>query len=349
MANETKKKEGLGLPQTRGSFQVIGKVLGTAKDSFYTEKLTKTDKPWRAVNFGVQFNDNATVYLGLNGMEKENVVFSKKSEEAGKKSETVKVAWKERFKFKENPANKDYQLIGVNVGVTKVKDAKGNDVNDKKHLVEYDACKEIADNLKDNQTVFVRGTIDYSTYNNKYMTKFVPSQVSLAKDIDFSAEDFVPMADFTQFIVFTGITPNEDKTKATLAAKIVNFETVEDAEFVITDMNLAKVFNKNLKPYTGIKVWGNIAVEKDTEEVEATDCWGTKNDMEKINAPTIRELVITGADPETIDTKTYTEDAIDKAIEKVKATKTADNDFGKSGDSWGSVGNTDDSDTDAGW
>ena len=70
MANETKKKEGLGLPQTKGSFQTKGKVLGTAKDNFYTEKLTKTDKPWRAVNFGVQFNEDATVYIGLNGMEK---------------------------------------------------------------------------------------------------------------------------------------------------------------------------------------------------------------------------------------------------------------------------------------
>jgi hypothetical protein len=348
MANDTKKKEGLGLPQTRGSFQIRGKVLGTSKDNFYTEKLTKTDKPWRAVNFGVQFSDDATIYVGLNGMERDKVYYTKKAEEKGAKSETVTVDWKERFKFKENPANKDYQLIGVNVGVTKTKDAKGNDVNDKKKLTDYDACKEIGDNLKDNQTVFIKGTIDYSTYNNKHMTKFVPSQVSLGKDVDFTAEDFKPMADFTQFIVFTGITPNEEKTKATMSAKIVNFETVEDAEFVITDMNLAKVFNKNLKPYTGIKVWGDISVEKDTEEVEATDCWGSKNDMEKVNAPTVRELVITGADPDTIDTETYTEDAIDKAIEKVKASKTAENDFG-SVDKWGSVGSTDDNDMDAGW
>ena len=41
------KKKGLGLPQTKGSFQVRGKVTGTQKDKFYTEKLTRTDKPWR--------------------------------------------------------------------------------------------------------------------------------------------------------------------------------------------------------------------------------------------------------------------------------------------------------------
>lgn len=350
MSNETKKKEGLGLPQTKGSFQIKGLVLGTLKDNFYTEKLTKTDKPWRAVNFGVQFKEDSTIYVGLNGMEKDYVYFSKKSEEKGKKADVEKVVWRDRFKFTENPTYKDYQLIGINVGVKKTKDAKGNDVNDKKRLTEYDACKEIADNLKDGQTVFVKGTIEYGTYNDKHTTKFVPSQVSLAADIDFNAEDFKPIADFTQYIVFTGITPNEDKTRANVSAKIVNFDTVEDVEFIITDMNLAKLFNKNLKPYTGIKVWGNIVVERDTEKIESTDCWGTENNMEKINSPTIRELVITGADPESIDTKTYTEAAIDSAIEKVKVEKKAEKDFGgKSNDTWGSVGSTVDDDEDAGW
>ena len=336
------KKKGLGLPQTRGSFQTKGKVTGTQKDSFYKEKLTKTDKPWRLVSFGVQYADDATIFVGLNGMERDFVYFSKKEDN---KIVTKEVPWKERFTF----AEKDYSLIGVNLSVSKIKDAKGNEVNDKKRVTDYDACKEIADNLTDNQTVFVKGNIEFGTYNEKHTTKFVPSQVSLGKDIDFEAEDFNPLADFTQVIVYISTTPNEDKTRATVAAKIVNYDSVEDAEFIITDMNLARMFNKNLKPYTSIKVWGNISVEKNTEEVTTTDCWGTENNMEKVNTPTIRELIITGADPETIDTTTYTEAEIDKAIEAARASKAAEKDFGGSTEGWGSVEKSDDADDDCGW
>ena len=338
---ETKKK-GLGLPQTKGSFQVRGKVTGASKENFYTEKLTKTDKPWRQVTFGAQFDKDSTVYLSLNGMERDKVWFSKKEDN---QTVTEEVAWKDRFTF----AKDGYSLIGVNVGVSKTKDEKGNDVNDKKRLTEYDACKEIGDNLVDDKTVFVRGNIEYGSYNDKHTTKFVPNQVSLAKDIEFDAEDFAPLADFTQVIVFMDINPNEDKTRAIVSAKIINYDTVEDAEFIITDMNLANVFRKNLKPYTSIKVWGNISVEKDTTEVETSDCWGSKNNMERVNAPTIRELIITGADPETIDKTTYTEEAIDKAIETVKASKNAEKDFGNTTDGWGSVGTIEGDDDDCGW
>lgn len=345
MASSTKKK-GLGLPQTRGSFQVRGKVTGTQRDNFYTEKLTKSDKPWRSVSFGVQYDKDSTIFVSLNGMERDSVYFSRREDKAkGIAKDTKEIPWRDRFAF----AEKDYSLIGVNVGVTKIKDEKGNDVNDKKRLTDYDACKEIVDNLVDDKTVFVKGNIEYGSYQNKHTTKFVPSQVSLAKDIDFEDEDFAPLADFTQVIVFTDIKQNEEKTKATVAAKIVNFDTVEDAEFVITDMNLAKVFKKNLKPYSSIKVWGNICVVKNVEEVTTTDCWGTENKMEKQNAPTVRELVITGADPETIDTSTYTEAEIDKAIESMKASQNAEKDFGGSTEGWGSVQTSTDDDMDCGW
>ena len=339
------KKKGIDLPQTRGTFQVRGKVVGTQKDNFYVEKLTKTNKPWRSASFGIEFNPGSTMYVGLNGMERDVVKFFKRDEET-KKSISKDVPWKDRFTFNEE----GYRLMGVNVGVEKVKDEKGNDVNNKKTLVEFDAAKEISDHLVDDKTVFVKGRIEYGSYNDSHTTKFIPSQVSLAKDIDFEAEDFNSLADFTQTIVFMSVTPNDDKTKATVEAKIVNYDSIEDAEFVITDMSLARVFSKQLKPYTSIKVWGNISVEKDTTEVETTDCWGQKNNMERVNTPTVRELIITGADPETIDTKTYTEAEIDRAIETIKASKEAAKDFGGSENgTWGSVHAGSEDDDNAGW
>lgn len=343
---ETKKK-GLGLPQTKGTFQVRGKVVGADKDKFYIEKMTKNNKPWRSINFGVQFDSEKTLYVGTNGMERDNVYFCKKIED-GKTDKKV-IPWKDRFNYHEE----GYRMIGVNVGVEKTTDENGNTVNNKKTLTDYDSCKEISDHLRDDMSVFVKGNLEFSTYQDSHRTKFVTSQVSLTKDdVDFEKEEFHPVADFTQMIVFMGVTPNKEKTRATVEAKIVTYDTIEDAEFIIEDMNLARMFAKQLKPYTGIKVWGRISVEKDTEEVETTDCWGKKNNMDKVNSPTIRELIIEGADSNSIDTGTFTESEIDKAIEEMKAAKAAENDFGGSENGgWGTVqhGSEDGMDDETGW
>jgi hypothetical protein len=349
MAKE--KNTGLGIPQTKGQFQTRGTVIGTEKNNFYKETMTKTtQKPWRTVNFGLKVDKDSTLYITLSDGEKDKVYFSKTETVDGKKKTDVQeVLWKDRFKF-----NKEgYKLIGVNTGVKKIKDEKGNDVNDKKVLTGYDACKEISDNLKDDVSVFIKGAIDYSHFEGKNgMTravKFVPNQVSLCKEIDFNVENFESMADFTQVIVFTGIEPEDDtKTRFVLSAKIVNYNSIEDAEFFIEKKDLASTLKKNLKPYTAIKVWGNIKVSKDVEEVKVTDCWGETNSMDKINNPTKRELIIAGADPETIDIDTYTEEAIENATAKISANKKAENEFGVSND-WGNTGSSSTNSEDEPW
>lgn len=337
MATKETKTKGLELPQMKGQFQVRGIVTGTQKEKFYTETQTVTKKPFRAVNFGIQYDKDSTLYVTLSGMEQEKVYFSKQETDGDKRKTVVKdVLWKDRYNFKED----GYKLIGVHIGVKKTKDTKGNDVNDKMILTPYDACKEIYEHLKDDVSVFVRGNIEYSEYEGKHMTKFVPNQVSLCKDIDFESEDYEVVSDFQQPILFMGIKPNEDKTKYIVDAKIVGFNSIEDTEFIITNEKLANMFRKNLKPYTSIKVWGNIHTEKVIEETTETDAWGEANAMEKIASPIIRELRIIGADPTTIDTTTYTEQIIDEAIEKIKANKKAEADFGKNdNDNWGSVQN----------
>lgn len=338
------KSKGLDLPQTKGNFQIKGIVTGTQKDNFYKETQTKnTQKPWRILNFGVKTDKESTIYITLSDGEKDKVYFSKTETVDGKKKTDVQdVAWKDRFKF-----NKEgYRIIGVNTGVSKKTDEKGNEVNDKKMLTGYDACKEINDNLVDDQSVFMRGSIDYSHYksNNdevKRAVKFIPNQVSLCKDVDFDAEDFEPTNNFTQVIIFTGIEPEDDtKKRFIVSAKIVNYNSIEDAEFITEKKDLATTFKKNLKPFTAIKVWGTISVIKDTEEVEVSDGWGEENKMDKINSPTKRELIITGADPNSRDDKTYTEEILENAMAKINANKKAENEFGdnKVSDDWGSVG-----------
>lgn len=331
-----KKKKGLGLIETRGQFQTKGIVVGVEKDNFYKEMLTQTDKPFRAVNFGVQFDKDSIMYVSLSGMEQEFVYFTKSETDPATKTRnttTEAVAWKDRHKFDKE----GFRLVGVNVGVKKVKDNKGNDVNDKKILVPYDACKEISENLNDGVSVFIKGNIEYSQYEGKHQTKFVPGQISLCKPVDFEADEFEPEALFQQTILFMGIKPNEDKTRFIVDAKIVGYNSVEDAEFIVEDGNLASIMRKNLKPYQSIKVHGKIYVQRNMDEVEESDGWGESNKMARVNASTTREFIILGADPSTIEKEEYTEEKIVAALQKIKATKKATSDYGDKDDSWGST------------
>lgn len=329
-------KKGLGLPETRGTFEVTGIVNGTKKDRFYVEKLTSNDKPYRSVNFGVEFQKKANVYVNIFGTEQDEVFFYKRGED-GKKGDTKRIAWKDRTKFDEE----GYRLIGVNVGVTKTKDKKGNDVNDRKMLVSYDAAKEVGDNLVDDKSVFVRGNIRYSRYENKNRKNFDVQQVSLCRDVEFDDNEFVPNAKFTQPIVFTGIKKDSesDTPRFIVSAKIITFNTVEDAEFILYNTKLADTMKKNLKPYWGIKVYGDINVLQYVEEVEQDDAWGESNKMDRVNAPSEWELVITGADSESIDKTTYSEAAIDEAIQQMKSSQKSKTEYGKGkeDDDWGNV------------
>ena len=194
------------MPETKGSFQLSGVVTGTKKDGFFKELKTKNHKDMAIANFGVTYEPEKTLYINLQGIEQENVYFSKKSEKKGEKAETEKVPWANRFDF-----NRDgFRMIGKNIGVQKITNEKGEEVNDKKILTDYDAAKEVGKYLVDDKSVFTRGAFDYSHYtddkgNVRRSVKLVPQQVSLCKPIDFADDDFVPTADFNQTIIFMGI------------------------------------------------------------------------------------------------------------------------------------------------
>ena len=271
--------------------------------------------------------------MNLNGMPQQEVYFSKKNQDTGK-TETKKVAWANRNKFNED----GWRMIGVNLGIVKTTDSEGKVVNDKKTMHSFDACEYIKKNLKDDTSVFVRGTLDFSSYTDKEgnvrrSTKQVPNQISLCKDVDFSEyndTDNKPVHDFTQTIVYTGIDKEKENDKDTgrfiVTAKIVTWSDIVDTEFIITDAKLAGIFKKNLKPYSAISVHGRIEVSHSVEAAD-DDGWGEANAMTTTTASTKTEMFITGATPATIDRETYTEKNIAEAIKAIKASKTAEQNF----------------------
>lgn len=344
----------LSLPETKGEFKLSGIATGTEKgDKFFKSIKTKANKDMNLVNFGLNVEKDSPIYISLNGMEKDDVYFYKKpnKKEGETKGTTKKVPWVDRYRFNEE----GYRLLGLNIGVSKKLNDKGEEVNDNKMLAEYDACKQIADNLKDGQSVFTRGNIEYSSYkddsgNVKRNTKFIPSQVSLCKDINFEKEDFAPQNQFKQTIIFESIdmdSTDKENPKARVSAKIVTYNTIENAEFIIKQKALYNTFKKNLKPYSSINVWGEIKNSAKVEEATEQDVWGEENTFDKVNAPTIRELIITGADPSSIDTDTYSEKAIEEALRALK--EFGEESTSKDSNDWGSVDDSNAGDDDSEW
>lgn len=351
------KERLFNLPETKGSYQMRGIVTGTSSERFYQNGKTTTGKDKRSVNFGVEVENGKTLYVSMQAFPRDEVFFYKRGEKKGEKGETAKVKWADRHTF-----NKEgFRLIGVNIGLTKTVGSDGNMKNDNKTMVEFDACDAIAKNLRDEMSVFVKGNIEFSSFPGndgtlRRNTRFSPSQISLcAKPIDFDDEKFEAQHDFTQTIVFMGVEQEKENDKPTgrfiVSAKIVTYSTIEDTVFVITDSKLANMFKKNLKPYTAINVWGKIDATTLTEEVNNEDCWGEANAMTKVSNPTRRELIITGADPKTIDTTVYTQTEIESAMVKIQNAKNAQSDYGDdSSSSWGDpsgLNSMDDDDDDA--
>lgn len=337
------------LPETKGSFQLQGTVLGMEKDSAFQEKLTKTGKKMNFAKFGVKTSKENTVYVDLNGMVRDFVYFGKRNKDTGK-YETKKILWDQRHTFKEE----GFRMIGVNIGIEQFVDDSGKKQNKRKVLAEYDACEYIGNTLKDDTDVFIKGKIEFSSFVNQKGemsrgTKFIPNQISALKSpLDMDAEDYKEKSDFTQTIIFMGIDLDDSDVndkKALLQAKVITYSTIEDVEFVVRDKSLFQTFKKNLKPYTSIQVHGNILNKALAEEVEV-DVWGAANPMEQVNKSYIRELEITGANPSSIDTDTYTKENIEESIRAIKdfgGTKAQTN---NSDDNWGSSSESTD---DEGW
>lgn len=356
-----KKQPEHGLKVTSGSFQIRGIVTGVQSNNFYSEKdITNSKNKVRNANFGVKYDvardgDSVdltmgkTIYPTVQGFTRESVYFSKREND---KTETKQIPWAQRLEFATN--NPDWRVIGVNVGLEKDEEGK----NIKQYLTEFDAAKVIKDKLKDDMSVFVRGNLEFRSYTNnqgetKRFTTFAANQISLCADVDYEDEEFDAKHDFEQTIVYTGIeketdADNKPTGRFILSGYVVSFNAIEPVSFVIVDSKLANLMRKNLKPYNSIQVHGKIEVSHVVEEVveESTDEWGDSNPMSnrRANAPTKRELVVTGASPSTITTDVYTEENVSAGIAKLKAKAQVNKNFGEkkeetvaNNDDWGTA------------
>lgn len=355
------KKRIFDLPETKGEFKARGIVKGTSKDKFYQLKTTAKGKPKRILKFELQVQeDGSKVYCELSPTVMDNVYFYKQGDKkAGIKGVSKAIPFDNRNSFKEE----GFDPIGIKVGLEQYIDDKGSLKNKNVSMFDYDGVEYLSKTLQEDIGVFVKGKTEFSSYINGTtgdkvrMTKFIPNQISgVTSDINFEDEKFLSVNDFVQTIVFMGAEMDEsdpEDKKGVISSKIIGYSTIEDVEFIVRDAKIFKTFKKNLKPYTAVKVFGKIHNKVEKEIVE-DDGWGTSNNSfeHKGNSFT-KELLILGADPSTIDKDTYSKALLEEAIELVKASKKAQENYGdeskEEGSDWGSSDSTTTDDEIEGW
>ena len=308
------------LQQTKGTFQVRGVVSEMQKETAYQEIQTKNGNTMRRLKFAVSPDGKGKIFLELTAFPKTDVFFYSKDDK-----KTIKVPFADRNK----PQAEGYNLIGINLGLEKVVDKKGKEINKKITLCEYDATMYIFEHLSDGDEVFINGDIEFSSQNTddgfKRYHKLIPKQISLlSQSLDFTAEDFVPHAYFSQQVLIKKVVENEeDKKDITLQANVINYNAIEDVELPVKYSGLVKNLKK-IKPYTSLVVTGTLYQEPITEQVEVEDDWGEIDHMSRINSFSPMQFLVTGAKKETLDTDTYTKESIitaQRAIEEWGANK----------------------------
>lgn len=329
-------KSVFGIPQTKGSFQLKGVVSGTGREQFYKDGVARNGKDYRMINVGVEIERGVMVFLNLFGMVQKEVTFSKFEDG---KADNIKVDWANRNKFN----REGYRMFGVTLGLEKGEDGK----NKVLRMTQFDACDYIAKNLKDGDSIFVRGQIEFNhfqTENGVVRTqKLVPQQISLCQEVDFEADGFESVANFTQEIIFQGVEKLGDN-EFNVDAMFVNYNSIEQDVLLIQNGKLAKQMKDGLKPYHKIQVHGRITAIQNSEvvqEEESADTWGEENEMEKGFTPYRRVFLITGAKPDTIIDDLYTEKNIGEAIASMNKEEKAESEFG-SDDDWGDADLTED-------
>jgi hypothetical protein len=304
--------------QTKGQFKLIGKVKGIQNENALKEGTTKNDDPYKALSFFIETSPKNAIKVELFGMEREHVYFY-----SSKAKQSKKVAWDKR-----NSAIKEYKLIGTRMGLE-----KDGEKNKQVMMVEWDAIDYLVDHLKEGDSVFVNGTIDFQNYkdkegNDKESKRYTLSGISRTKKpVDFDAEDFSEMASFEQDTVVTDVFVDEGKL--TIGAKIIDYkgESVDtsfvvDPEHVIgkekdgspkTCKKLAQNMKKRLKWGDQIKLFGlciNAVEEVEVEAEVEEDDWG--GEMPAGQGDTIRnyiqELRVTAVDSTSYEPKKYTEE-----------------------------------------
>lgn len=306
----------------KSKFTIVGNVVGTQSDRFFSTKTFDSGATKNAVTFGLESSPKNVNYVSVDGFDGKEAWFSKWDAKT-KTNDIKKVDWDDRFNFEEEGYS---PFFGTRIGLEL--DEKGKPQIST--LFAYDAAQEISENLKDGTPLYAEGQISYTSYSKdgelKRYRNLVPQKLYVQKnELDFDSDKFKEENRFEQDLVWMGIEQEkDDKNKPTgrfiVHAKIVTRDSVEDTQFIIEDKGLAGKLKSNMKEYYGISVMGRLVTRVENEA--DADAWGDDEDLSG-DGVKFREMVITKAYPTSIDKESYSESIL-------ASVKQADDDFGNS-------------------
>lgn len=315
------------LQPTYGNFVIKGIVGGTLTDKFFTEG-TSNGNAWRRLNFSVKVNDNASIYVEMMGSKSDKVKFVDSSDRKNKKE--IMIPWADRFKER---TDKFEIFMASKVGIEKDDSGKNNKVHS---MTQFDAAKYIKEKLKEGDSVYIRGSLNFSTYEGKGQVKYNIQQIyHTSEPVDFKVEGFEPEASFNQDIVYTGSDYDTETNKTAIDTNIIyknkgeisfmpyrffiNHEKYKGDKEKTASLNTMKESFERLSFGSTIKVNGNINIyveksdgEEEDQDSIPVDFGGFKAKGQEtftfVRGTTIRELEITGGDGSKLIDGRYSED-----------------------------------------
>ena len=354
------KKEHHSLKQTKANFSLRGHITKVGEDKFFNLKPkgsddgkgNKREKGYAGCKMSVKTALDNTVYnVEITGNEQDNVRYGWKTEEG---PQNVAIDWVDRYNkevIKQViPNGVEANMYGaITIGLERdtYEDKETKELKEytvKKPMTGYDAVYEIKKaveekRLTDETSVYISGRVRPNSWTkiNDDGTKMHGKNIKLdanrlqllANPVVFSEmtdEDKKTAAIFNMEVVVKEF--NELNGQTYMTGIVVGYDFIEEMEFKFATEDLAKVFktefNKELKKgiYPKIRCEGNIALEAVEEEVEVPvdNKWGEKI-VKTRKAPSKQVWVIVFADPNTIDTESYTEKSVEEAKEQLKAYK----------------------------
>lgn len=258
MAKKTAKKDERIIAQTKGSFQIIGKVTGVERDKYYidgiVEKGKNKDKNYRSMNFGVKTSDNQTIYLRMYAVEPEFVWVidnNPDNRKKGEKAKVDKVTYEEYTDKRE--AWQDEARIPLDMAVNlESTDPKASS----EHFVTYDGIDYLYDNLENGMTIYVKGDLKRNSYENRQgevvdSINYEPRTIKLSdKVMDESDAKFYEYAKFKEEFILTDTELNKEEQTLLVYGKTADYaENLHDAVF---EINYSPEANGLIEDTTGM-------------------------------------------------------------------------------------------------
>lgn len=264
------------LQPTYGYFEAIGRVTGINSDRAFSEG-NKNDLKWNRLQFGLKVSNNSFVYVELMGNKTEKIrMYKNNSYDNLLEDRYEMVKWDDIYKQQYSNL-KLPQSVKTNVGLPEDEETK---------LIAYDAINQFKEKLQNNQTVLVKGLLQFELYDGRIQEKF---QIRSLYVVDENMYDVtLAKAYFTQEIVFIGLEGNQIISKIIKGSR--DTQEIIDYSFPTNSKETIE-FLSNLEPGSTLKLHGNI---KNYVPIEAIDGY------EVITGSAIKELEVTGGSTESL-------------------------------------------------